>query len=111
MGRRSNSNQGSESPKFVEFNYSSEVNDASGRVWLPARETDASCIYGLSLTLNGLTIKNCSLFFSKNNAYDPFIKFPEYVKKDGSKASIIFFTEKDDLQFMSDLAKDIICKL
>lgn len=56
-------------------------------------------ITGLSLTINGLAIRGCSLVESKKGN---FISFPQYQDKDGEYHSFVYFYKKEDMEDLKE---------
>lgn len=97
MGRKKESN-------FKEFSFESGANVANGRLYLKPRKSDRADIYGLCLTINGLVIRGCKLVITDKSR---FISFPQYKTKDGEYESLVFMTEKEDIEFLKGLANEI----
>ena len=90
--------------QYKEFSFESGANVANGRVYLESRKSDKADIYGLSLTINGLVIRGCRFVVTdKSN----FISFPQYKSKDGNYESLVFMTEKEDIEFLKGLTTEI----
>lgn len=116
MGRNVNTNKnnskGKEKDTFIEFDYSSSVNAASGRIYLDnAISTDKYSTVPISLTLNGLAIKGCRVYIPRgNDDKGPGIMFPAFKNKDGEYIPYMYMYEKDDIAFLKELAKRIADK-
>ena len=102
MGRKNTTKK--ETVNFKEFSFESGANVANGRVYLEGSKRGKADIYGFSLTINGLVIRGCKLVVTdKSN----FISFPQYKSKDGNYESLVFMTEKEDIEFLKGLANTI----
>ena len=116
MGRNANTNtnnsKGKEKDAFIEFDYSSGVNVANGRIYLDNEKSeDTYSIVPLSLTLNGLVIKGCRVYIPRgNDDKGPGIMFPSFKNKAGEYIPYMYMYEKDDIAFLKELAKHIADK-
>ena len=116
MGRNANTSttnsKGKEKDAFIEFDYSSGANAAHGRIYLDKENsTDIYSIVPISLTLNGLAIKGCRVYIPRgNDDKGPGIMFPAYKKNDGEYIPYMHMYEKDDIEFLKELAKNIADK-
>lgn len=93
-------------PVYKEFKYTGENgNTFEGRVWVEnAKQTDKALITPLSLTINGLVVVGCKLVETEKGN---FITFPQYQTKDGEYKNFVFFTNKDDIEDLKGLVKEI----
>ena len=116
MGRNANTNpsnsKGKEKDAFIEFDYSSGVNAANGRIYLDSeKSTDTYSIVPIGLTLNGLVIKGCRVYIPRGNDEKVSgIMFPAFKNKDGEYIPYMYMYEKDDIAFLKKLAKHIADK-
>lgn len=91
---------------FKEFELKKGGNLASGRVYSGTKnDKTGSVMYPLSLTINGLVIKGCKLVDSEKST---FISMPQYQTKDGKYENICFFVEREDIDFMKELAQKVL---
>ena len=113
MGRNANTNtsnsKGKENDAFIEFDYSSGVNSANGRIYLDNEKSENTySMVPISLTLNGLVIKGCRVYIPRgNDDKGPGIMFPSFKNKNGEYIPYMYMYEKDDIKFLKDLAQHI----
>ena len=116
MGRnantKTNNSKGKEKDAFIEFDYSSGANSAHGRIYLDnEKSTDTYSIVPISLSLNGLAIKGCRVYIPRgNDDKGPGIMFPSFQKNNGEYIPCMYMYEKDDIEFLKDLALHIADK-
>lgn len=116
MGRNASTSKdnskGKEKDAFIEFDYSSVVNAANGRIYLDnEKSTDNYSIVPISLTLNGLVIKGCRVYIPRgNDDKGPGIMFPSFKNKNGEYIPYMYMYEKDDIKFLKELAQHIADK-
>ena len=113
MGRNANTNtsnsKGKENDAFIEFDYSSGVNSANGRIYLDNEKSENTySMVPISLTLNGLVIKGCRVYIPRgNDDKGPGIMFPSFKNKNGEYIPYMYMYEKYDIKFLKDLAQHI----
>ena len=116
MGRNANTNnynsKGKEKDAFIEFEYSSGVNTAHGRIYPEGeKSSNAASMVPISLTLNGLAIKGCRVYIPKgNDDKGPGIMFPALKNKEGEYIPYMYMYENDDIKFLKELAQHIADK-
>ena len=116
MGRNANTNTTNSKEKekdaFIEFDYSSGVNVANGRIYLDNEKSeDTYSIVPIGLTLNGLVIKGCRVYIPRgNDEKGPGIMFPAFKNKNDEYIPYMYMYEKDDIAFLKELAQRIADK-
>lgn len=116
MARNANTStynsKGKEKDAFIEFDYSSGANAASGRIYLDNEQSkDTFSMVPISLTLNGLAIKGCRVYIPRgNDDKGPGIMFPSFKNKNGEYTPCLYMYEKDDIKFLKELAQHIADK-
>lgn len=97
---------------YKEFNITGpNLNDFKGRVYLEEKKSDKGSRYGLSITVNGMTIKGASLWIPVDESKECAILWPSYKGSDGEYNSyIIFFDEKDraDVTEIANLLGELV---
>lgn len=101
----------SETKNYKVFNLTgAHGNDFSGRIYLEPITSNKGSRYGLSITINGITIKGAKLWIPDDENKACSILWPSYKDKDGEYQSYIIFFEADDREDIRDLV-DIISDL
>ena len=110
---RGNNNKKEESKaasNFKEFDITaSHNNDFKGRVYQEKHEAKSGkgCYYGLTLTVNGVSIRGCKLWVPADENKDCSIMFPTFKDKNDKDVSYISFFEKDDAADVTEAANKI----
>lgn len=89
---------------YKEFEFKGENGNVfSGRIYYPCKDSKNGCVFGLSLTVNGLVIVGSKLYKGKENHA---ILFPSYKSGDEYKSQV-YFVDKDDIQDLKDFAEEL----
>lgn len=89
---------------FKEFKFEgNNGNTFEGRLWVEnVKETEKAVTTPISVTINGLVIVGAKLI---EYGEKPFISFPQYQTKSGDYKNMVFFTNKDDIDDLTEFAK------
>ena len=101
-----------EEKNYNEYNMTGENgNDIEARVYKEPHSGDKGAWHGISITINGVTIKGAKLWIPLDEKKDMAILWPSYKDKDGkNQPYIALFDEKDrkDLDaFIGKAATDL----
>lgn len=89
---------------YKEFNFEAKNNFFSGRIYTEGTKSEKATRFGLSLTINGLAIIGCKLFVTENKT---FVAMPTYKTSGGEYKNLCFFTDKEDLKDLDNLASHL----
>lgn len=93
---------------YIEFDFmATHKNDFKGRIYKDAKAYDAGIAYGISITINGVTIKGGKLWVPKSEEKDASFMWPSYKGKDGKYYDYIAFFEDSDKSDVTEAANKI----
>lgn len=93
---------------YIEFDFTAtNKNDFKGRLYKDAKAYDSGIAYGLSITINGVTIKGAKLWSPNASDKDASIMWPSYKGKDGKYYDYIAFFEAGDKSDVTEAANKI----
>ena len=93
---------------FKEFNITAtNKNDFRGRIYKDAKAYDKGTSYGVSITINGVTIKGVKLWVPKEENKDCSFMWPSYKGSDGKYNDYIAFFEDSDKADVTELANKL----
>lgn len=100
MARSNKTSEKAKENNYKEYDITAaNANDFKGRVYTEAKAHEKGKTYGITITINGISIRGCKLWVPKDENKDCSILFPTFEKeKDGKKeytSYITFFEEKD----------------
>lgn len=93
---------------YIEFDFTGKnKNDFKGRVYTDGKSYDTGIAYGISITINGVTIKGGKLWVPDNKEKDASFMWPSYKGKDGKYYDYIAFFEAPDKADVTEAANTI----
>lgn len=93
---------------YIDFDFTAtNKNDFKGRLYTDGKSYDTGAAYGLSITINGVTIKGAKLWVPLASDKGASFMWPSYKNKDGKYSDYIAFFEDGDKADVSEAAKNI----
>ena len=93
---------------YIEFDFTAtNKNDFKGRIYKDAKAYDKGTAYGVSITINGVTIKGAKLWMPSASDKEPNFMWPSYKANDGKYYDYIAFFEDGDRCDVAEAAKKL----
>ena len=103
-----NNTKAANETNYTKFDFTgTNKNDFKGRLYTDGKSYDTGVAYGISITINGVTIKGAKLWVPDNKEKDASFMWPSYKGKDDEYYDYIAFFEAGDRSDVTEAANKI----